>query len=66
MAKEKTIWKTKEVDGQIYMICQNSNPSLSKYPEWGPDSGVCDKWSQVVKETAAVICSDCTQRSLKI
>lgn len=66
MAKEKTIWKSKEVDKRRYMICQNSNPSLSKYPEWGPEVGVCDNWSEVGAETTAVICSACTQRSLKV
>lgn len=66
MAKVKTTWKTKEIDGRTYMICQNSNPDLSKYPEWGPEFGVCDQWSEVGKETTAVICSQCTQRSLKV
>jgi hypothetical protein len=66
MAKVKTVWKTKEVNGRRMMICQNSNPELSKYPEWGPENGRCDKWSEVGAETTAVICSDCTQRSLKV
>lgn len=64
MAKEITVWKTKQIDRERAMICQNSNPALSKYPNWGPEVGVCDNWSKVGHQTTAVLCSDCTQRSL--
>ena len=59
-------WKTKEVNGDRYMICQNSNPDLSKYPDWGPEFGVCENWSEVGSETTAVLCSECTRRSLQL
>jgi hypothetical protein len=63
--KSKRAWKTKEVDGRTYMICQNSEPEHSKYPDWGPEVGVCDEWEEIGKDTGAVLCSKCTQRSLK-
>lgn len=64
--KVKTIWKTKEVGGKLKMICQNSNPETSMYPEWGPEDGVCDTWSDVGHDTSAVTCWKCAQRSLKV
>ena len=65
MAKVKTNWKTKEVNGRIHMICQNSNPDLSKYPDFAPEFGVCENWEEVSRITDAVLCSECTRRSLQ-
>lgn len=48
------------------MICQNSDPKRSKYPEWGPPTGVCDSWSEVGATTTAVMCHYCTQRSVNM
>jgi len=66
MAKTKIIWKTKEKDGRRMMICQNSNPELSKYPQWGPAQGICDEWSEVNKNTTASTCHRCAARSVKL
>ena len=68
MAKSKKNWKTKEIDGRPYMICQNSDLEFSKYPDWSPDHGEskCKEWTEVVKETTAVLCSECTRRSLQL
>lgn len=48
------------------MICQNSEPEFSKYPQWGPTSGKCDEWSEVGKDTTATLCRKCTSRSVSI
>lgn len=63
--KTKKSWKTKTRDNRIYMICQNSDLAFSKYPEFSPEDGTstCDKWEEVAKNTAAVLCSKCTHRS---
>ena len=66
MSGTKTIWKTKEKDGKILMICQNSNPDLSKYPQWGPQQGTCDEWSEVSRNTTTSTCHKCTARSVKL
>lgn len=66
MSKTKTIWKTKTVGNRRMMICQNSDPKRSKYPEWGPPTGVCDSWSEVGATTTAVTCHYCTQRSVNM
>jgi len=66
MSKEpRTVWKTKEKDGRRMMICQNSNPELSKYPEWGPDDGICEEWSEVGQDTVASTCWKCASRSVR-
>ena len=65
MAKTKHNWKTKEKEGRRYMICQNSKPEFSKYPDWAPEVGVCDEWEEVGADTSAVLCSLCTRRSLE-
>ena len=64
--KTETIWETKEKDGRRMMICQNSNPELSKYPEWGPKNGICEEWSAVGSDTTASTCWRCAQRSVKL
>jgi hypothetical protein len=66
MSKEPgTVWKTKEKDGRRMMICQNSNPELSKYPQWGPADGVCDEWSEVGDDTVSLTCWRCATRSVR-
>ena len=64
MAKSTVTWKTKEKDGKTLMICQNSNPELSKYPEWGPKNGICEEWSETGPETTASTCWKCAARSV--
>lgn len=59
-------WKTKEKNGRRFMICQNSEPEHSKYPEWGPTVGRCDNWEEVGKDTTRVLCGKCTSRSVSI
>jgi len=67
MSKQlKHVWATKQIGKDRAMICQNSNPIFSKYPEWGPDSGICENWVKVGQEAVACLCSDCVQRSLKV
>lgn len=58
-------WKSKEKDGKRFMICQNSEPEFSKYPQWGP-VGSCEEWAEVGKDTTAVLCNKCTSRSVAI
>ena len=67
MTKTKKIWRTKDVDGRRMMICQNSDLEFSKYPDWAPDEGAakCGNWAEVGKDTTAVLCDECTRRSLQ-
>ena len=61
----KNKWKTKQVDGKTFMICQNSDLEKSKYPEWGPeDDSPCDEWSEVGTDTVASTCWRCAARSV--
>jgi len=63
--KTKTIWKTKEKDGKTFMICQNSDLTKSKYPEWGPeDETPCNEWSETGPDTTASTCWRCAARSV--
>ena len=62
----ETIWETKEIENGRLMICQNSNPELSKYPQWGPESGICEEWSEVGSDTVASTCWRCASRSVKL
>lgn len=65
----ETIWKTKFKEGKRVvrmMICQNSNPELSKYPQWGPAQGTCDEWSEIGSDCVASTCWRCAQRSVKL
>jgi hypothetical protein len=63
------MWKTKKftrVNGtsSVKMICQNSNPSLSKWSDYGPEGKVCNEYTEVSSKTTAVLCPECTQRSV--
>ena len=62
--KNTTIWKTKQVGNKKMMICQNSNPALSKYSEYVPEEGVCESWSEVGTDTSAILCWHCVSRSV--
>lgn len=66
--KTKHNWKTKKEGKQIYMICQNSKPEFSKYPDFGPEDGEvpCKEWSIVGNDTQAVLCWKCTSRSVNL
>jgi hypothetical protein len=70
MSRKKTTkdWRTKDVGGKRMMICQNSDLEHSKYPDWSPNEGddVCKEWSEVGSDTTAVLCADCTRRSLHL
>ena len=68
-SKLKTIWESKEVrrengTSKRMMICQNSNLELSKWSDFAPEYGACREWVEVVHETTAVLCSNCTSRSI--
>lgn len=62
------MWKTKEVEVKgrkvVSMICQNSEPSKSKWAEYGPEEGFCSNWSVVGAKATASLCNECTQRSV--
>lgn len=47
------------------MICMNSNPEFSRYPDAAPDDGVCDQWVYTNQDTASVLCSNCVQRLMQ-
>lgn len=79
MASKKeaaTGWKTKMMETSILgtktgkmgfaMICMNSKPELSKYPQAAPDDGVCDQWVFASQNSASVLCSNCVQRLMQI
>lgn len=79
MASKKeaaTGWKTKMMETSILgtktgkmghaMICMNSKPELSKYPQAAPEDGVCDQWVFTGAETASVLCSNCVQRLMQV
>lgn len=63
---EKPKWKTKGTPkGDDYMmICQNSDPSNSKYPQAAPLGG-CNEWVKIGSETTATLCSKCMQRLME-
>ncbi len=67
MSKDpRPVWKTKETGRRRMMICQNSNPELSKYPQWGPADGAkCDEWAEVGEDTVALTCWRCAARSVR-
>lgn len=63
------MWKTKEVKdekGRITrtMICQNSNPEESKWGDFAPEDGPCSNWVEVGPKSTAVLCWECTNRSV--
>lgn len=59
----KHVWKEKTVGRKRLMICQNSKPEFSKYPDWAPENGPCDEWVEVGVDATAVTCYKCTIRS---
>jgi hypothetical protein len=64
------MFKTKKVEKRrgifvTMMICQNSNPSESKWGKYAPEDSACENWCEVGAGAAAILCSDCTQRSLQ-
>ena len=63
------MWKSKEVIGEKgrktrTMICQNSNLESSKWAEYSPEGEPCSNWVEVSMEATAVLCSECTQRTV--
>lgn len=46
------------------MLCINSKPGESKWGEYAPEGGVCENWSTVALDAIAVLCSECTERSI--
>jgi len=63
------MWKSKQVINEKgrtirTMICQNSDPSLSKWSEFAPEDGPCENWVPVSEGATGVLCSECTQRSV--
>jgi hypothetical protein len=65
------MWKSKQVINEKgrtirTMICQNSNPELSKWRDFVSEDGPCENWVEVSEEATAVLCSDCTGRSVNM
>jgi len=63
------MWKTKKYDrgnGSLgkSMICQNSNPSESKWNDYAPENGKCGNWVEVGDTAVAALCPECTSRSV--
>jgi hypothetical protein len=75
-ATTKGTWKHKMMETKLFgtltgkmanaIICQNSRPEDSKYPDAAPEDGVCTEWVFANPETAAVLCSSCVQRLMAI
>jgi hypothetical protein len=64
MANLTCNYKTKKIDGQHVMLCQNSNPATSKYAAFAPEEGPCDVYVKCSETSIRVLCSNCVQRSL--
>ena len=64
MAELTYNYKTKKIDGQHAMLCQNSNPSTSKYAAFAPEEGPCDAYVKCSENSVRVLCNACVQRSL--
>jgi predicted RNA-binding Zn-ribbon protein involved in translation (DUF1610 family) len=63
------MWKTKRFirtngTSAVKMICQNSNLNLSKWSDYGPEGEACNIYTEVSEKTTAVLCPECTQRSV--
>ena len=68
MAKSKTTWKTKACvtdPKSKMMICMNSDLSKSKWADYYEGETPCDVWVKVDMDSTAVLCSSCTQMTLK-
>ena len=55
-------YKTKSDGSRTLMICSNSNPDASTYPEYAPIDGTCENWSVVSNDVVQVLCAECTNR----
>ena len=67
MARKKTKhdFKTRKRDGKIYMICRNSIEDVEHWSwQFFKKTRRCTNWEEVTSETAAVLCSSCTQKTL--
>lgn len=65
------MWKSKEVINEKgrtirTMICQNSEPENSKWGEFVSENGPCENWVPVSESATAVLCPDCTARSVNM
>ena len=67
MARKKTKhdFKTRKRGGKIYMICRNSIEDVEHWSwQFFKKTRRCTNWEEVTSETAAVLCSSCTQKTL--
>jgi hypothetical protein len=67
----ESIWETrnsKRENGSVkrLMICQNSNPTVSKWGDYCPEDGPCDEWVEVGEKTTATLCWKCTARTVNL
>ena len=62
------VWKTKmhPVTDRLLMICQNSEPEFSLYPESLPKEGTCNNWVEADNKGSYVLCWACCQRMISV
>lgn len=61
---EKAISDPKRKGAKL-MKCMNSNLSESKWADYYENTEPCDVWCEVDEKTTAVLCSKCTQMTLR-
>jgi len=67
MARKKTKheFKTRKRNGIVYMICRNSIEDTNHWSwQFFKKAKRCNNWEIVGKDTAAILCSECTQKTL--
>jgi hypothetical protein len=66
MKKTKHTFKTRTRDGKRFMICRNSIEDKNHWSwEQFKDKPRCANWSEVGSDTVAVLCSNCTQKTVE-
>lgn len=63
------VWKTRNnpKTNRMEMICQNSEPEYSLYPESLPPEGKkCKNWGSAESKTSYILCWECSQRMISI
>lgn len=57
-------WPTRQKNDKLEMLCQNSRPDDSLYPESLPNVGNCSNWVRVDHVGVYALCWECCQRML--
>jgi len=66
--KNKTAWNTKPCANDPkskMMICMNSDLSQSRWADYYEGEEPCGEWVKIDMDSIAVLCSKCTQMTLK-